>query len=172
MFLLHIIKIGGAFSIASMITKTLMIEGSIYFGEETDPQKLPSHLADCLHNANATTVDLADGCVAFKGGVFRMVGNWNVLVPFGFGELRVDPVTRQVYYRLSARQLVTIGTVVVGLMTIFTLMSRAWQPAIFMPFMWLWIVGVNLAIGVFRFERFVCRSIESAPRHAIHTRVI
>lgn len=153
-----------------MITKSLMIEGSIYFGEETDPEKLASHLADCLYDADAKTVDLADSRVAFKGGVFRMVGNWNVLVPFGFGELRVDPVTRQVLYRLSARQLVAMGTVVVGLMAIFTLMSRAWQPAILMPIMWLWIVGGNLAIGVFRFERFVCRSIESAPRHATQTR--
>lgn len=147
-----------------------MIEGSICFNEENDPEKLASHLADCLHDADAKSVDLADGKVTFKGGGFRLVSNWNVLVPFGFGELRVDPITRQVYYRLSARQLVAIGTVFVGLMTIFTLMSRAWQPAIFMPFMWLWIVGGNLAIGVFRFERFVRRSIESAPRHAIHTR--
>ena len=153
-----------------MISKSLMIEGSIYFGEETDSEKLASHLADCLHDADAKTVDLADGRASFKGGVFRMVSNWNVLAPFGSGEMRVNPTTRQVFYRLSVRELVAMGTVVVGLMTIFTLMSRAWQPAIFMPIMWLWIVGGNLAIGTFRFERFVRRSIESAPRHATQSR--
>ena len=148
-----------------------MIEGSIYFGAETDPEKLASHLADCLFNADAKAVDLADGHVAFKGGVFRMVGNWNVLVPFGFGELSVDPVTRQVYYRVSARQLVLVATIGIGLMTTFVLFTQAWQPLALMPLMWLWIVGGNLAIGVFRFERFVCRSIESAPRQTIHARV-
>jgi hypothetical protein len=153
-----------------MISKSLMIGGSIYFGEETDPEKLASHLADCLYHADAKAVDLADGHVAFKAGVFRMVGNWNVLVPFGSGELRVDPVTRQVYYRLSARQLVVVASFGIFLMATFVLFSQAWQPLVMMPFIWLWVVGGNLAIGVFRFERFLCRSIESAPKHAIQTR--
>ena len=153
-----------------MITKSLMIEGSIYFGEETDPEKLASHLADCLHDVDAKAVDLTDGHVAFKGGVFRMVSNWNVLAPFGSGEMRVDPVTRQVLYRLSARELVVVATAGIGIIATFVLFTQAWQPLVMMPFIWLWIVGGNLAIGTFRFERFVCRSIESAPRHSIQTR--
>ena len=39
--------------------------------------------------------------VTFRGGVFRFVTNWNILVNFGFGDLAVDSDAREIHYRLS-----------------------------------------------------------------------
>jgi hypothetical protein len=35
-----------------------------------------------------------------------------------------------------------------------------------LPFMWLWLVGGNLAIGIPRFKSFVTRAVATAPRKA------
>ena len=35
-----------------------------------------------------------------------------------------------------------------------------------MPFMWLWLVGGNLAIGIPRFKSLVTRAVATAPRKA------
>jgi len=146
--------------------KSLTLEGGIYFGEDIDPDKLVSHLADCFHQESADEVIVDGNRVAFKAGMFRLVSNWNALAGFRFGELIVDSQNRQVYYRLSFRQLVVMGTVMVSFMFAFSWLAHAWQILIFMPLMWLWIVGGNLAIGVVKFQRFVSRSIESSPRRA------
>jgi hypothetical protein len=144
--------------------KSLTANGSIYFGEETDPDKLVSHLADCLHQESADEVNVDGNRIAYKAGMFRMVGSWNPLVPFESGELAVDLANRQVHYRVSFRQLVVVSTVVVSLFAGLLSFSLVWQPLIFMPLMWLWIIGGNLAIGAVKFQRFVRRSIESSPR--------
>ncbi|MBZ5507393.1 MAG: hypothetical protein LAO78_18190 [Acidobacteriia bacterium] len=146
--------------------KSLTLEGSIYFGEDTDPDKLASHLADCLHQARADEVNVDGNRIAYTAGMFRMVGSWNPLVPFRYGELTVDPVNRQVRYKVGFRQLVVVGTVMVIFLFAFSWLSHAWQMLIFMPLMWLWLVGGNLAVGVVRFQGFVSRSIESSPCRA------
>ena|SRR5689334_9021644 len=146
--------------------KSLTLEGGIYFGEDTDPDKLVSHLAYCLQQESANDVDVHGHRIAFKAGMFRLVSNWNPLVPFEPGELAVDLANRQVYYQVGFRQLVVVGTLIPIFLFAFSWLAHAWQVLIFMPFMWLWTVGGNLAIGVVRFQRFVSRSIESSPRRA------
>ena len=102
--------------------------------------------------------------MTFTRRMFRFVGSWNVLVPFESGDLIVDADARQIRYSLSIRQLVLFGTATVAVMSAFMLMSPVWQPLLFMPVMWLWLVGGNVAIGIYRFERFVGRAVASAPR--------
>jgi hypothetical protein len=137
--------------------------GSLSFDAGIDPTTLPPHLAECLRSVAASTVEIRGNCVAFTGGMFRLVSNWNVLVPFGSGDLAVDADFRQVRYRVSIRQLVLIGTAMVGVGAAFILMSHVWQPLLLLPLMWLWLVGGNVALGIFRFERFVGRAIATAP---------
>jgi len=95
--------------------------------------------------------------------MFRFVSNWNVLVPFESGDLTIDAGSRQVHYRVRIRELVLLGTGMVGLMTVFLLASPSHPPLLLMPLMWLWIVGANLAIGIFRFKRFVGHALGTAP---------
>jgi len=77
----------------------------------------------------------------------------------------VYPDARQVLYRVSIRRLVYVSTAMVGVMTVFILMSHIWQPMLLIPIMWLWFVGGNLAIGIPRFEHFIDRAIASAPHY-------
>jgi hypothetical protein len=135
--------------------------GTLSFGAEIDSAALPAHLADSLRDADASTVEIQGNRVTFTCQMFRFVSNWNVLAPFDSGDLTVDADARQVRFRVNIRRLVLFGTAMVGVMTAFILMSPVWQPLLLMPFMWLWLVGGNVAIGIHRFERFVGRAIAS-----------
>jgi len=143
------------------LTKT----GTLSLGVNTDATVLPLHFAECLRGVLASNVEIRGNCVAFTGGVFRLVSNWNVLVPFGSGDTTIHDNTREVTYRVSVRQLVwgVTGMLVVGML--FMLMSSApWQVFLFIPLMWLWLVGGNVVIWIARFKGFVGRAIATAPR--------
>jgi hypothetical protein len=133
------------------------------FDAEIDPTALANHLANCLRSVKASTVEILGNRVVFTGGIFRLVSNWNVLVPFGSGDLTIDADSRQVHYCVSFRELALLGTAMVGLATVFILASPNRLPLLFVPLMWLWLVGGNVALGIFRFKRFVGRALATAP---------
>ena len=135
------------------------------FGDQVDMAVLPTHLANCLRGVEARAVKIEANRVRFRGGVFRVVSNWNVLCPFGFGDLTVHTNLHQVEYRLSVRELVLVGTTMTLSLTAFMLIeSRSWHILAAIPFFWLWLVGANLAIGFNRFKSFLQHAIETAPR--------
>jgi len=137
----------------------------ISFAGDVDVAMLPAHIADGLRHLDARAVEVNQNHVSFTGGIFRSVGNWNVLVPFGFGELAVDSDARHVRYRVSFRQLVIGATVMVGIMGGFIWYeSHSWQGLLFAGIGWMWIVGGNFALGISRFESFLRRVIVTAPR--------
>lgn len=138
--------------------------GTLYMGADIDVAGLPTHLADRLDQASASTVDVQGQRVMFTAGMFRPVTNWNVLVPFDSGVITVDATARQVLYEVSCRRLVLLGTGMVCLMTVFILLSPARQLILAIPIMWLWLVGGNLVLGTIRFESFLGRAIASAPQ--------
>lgn len=131
---------------------------------EVDSALLPQHLASCLRSADASTVEIVGNRVRFTAGVFRMVGNWNVLVPFGSGELSVHSDRCEVRYTLNCRQIFIAATVMIAFGAAFMLTSGGSRAVWLLPFMWLWLVGGNLAIGIPRFRSFVASAIASAPR--------
>ena|ERR1700730_14025796 len=111
-----------------------MHTGDVPFDDTVDLAVLPTHLADCLRDVKARAIEIEGNHIAFTGGMFRLVSNWNVLVPFGYGDLTVDASTRQVHYRLSSRQLVIPATVLTIVLAIFGIVqmtasrSWPWQP--------------------------------------------
>ena len=137
--------------------------GTLHIAPHVDVEVLPRHLAAGLRSLDASSVEVLGCNVSFTSGFFRPVSNWNILVPFGSGTLMVDSVARQVRYSVDCRQLVLAATIMVGLMSIFVLLSRIWQMLLAIPFMWLWLVEGNLAIGIPRFEAFLSRTIASTP---------
>jgi hypothetical protein len=139
---------------------------AIDFNEEVDSATLASHLANCLRRVQARSVIIEGNCVTFTGGMLRFVSNWNVLAPFGYGDLTIDSSTHQVQYRISLRQLIVFGTAACGFAFMFMLFARAqpWQLLTFLPLGWVWLVGGNLAIGIPRFNKFIRHAITTAPR--------
>jgi hypothetical protein len=149
-----------------------MHTGNISFDDGVDLTVLPTHLANCLRDVRAGAVVIEGSHIAFTRGMFRLVTNWNVLVPFGYGDLTVDAINRQIYYRLSSRQLVISATVVSVLIAVFVIVGMTasrggpWQPILAIPLIWVWIVGGNLATGQWRFQRFLRRAVSTAPRQS------
>jgi hypothetical protein len=147
-----------------------MHKGNVPFDDGVDLTVLPTHLASCLRDVRAGAVVIEGSHIAFTGGMFRLVTNWNVLVPFGYGDLTVDAINRQIRYRLSSRQLVISATVVSVLIAVFVIVGMTasrggpWQPILAIPLIWVWIVGGNLATGQWRFQRFLRRAVSTAPR--------
>jgi hypothetical protein len=144
-----------------------MKTGLVDFDRDVDSSLLPARLAGCLRGVDADEVEITDNRVTFEGGIFRFVTNWNVLVPFGFGDLTVCPETRQVRYRLSYRQLVIFSATMIGVMEAFVLAFAGPQRltiVIALSVMWFFALFTNLALGIPRFEDLIRRAVASAPR--------
>jgi len=144
--------------------------GVVPFDQGVDSALLPEHLAECLRGVRASAVEITGNNVTFTGGMFRLVSNWNVLDPFGSGDLAVDADACMVRYTLNCWQLVVVATVMIVFAAAILLASvsdsggkNLWLLPV-LPFMWLWLVGGNLAIGIPRFKSFVARAVATAPR--------
>jgi hypothetical protein len=86
-------------------------DGSLEFDIGIDKVALLTHIAECLRNVEARRVKISRDTIFFQGGLFRFVGRWNILVPFGSGEVLVDEATHVARYRLSLRQLICTATI-------------------------------------------------------------
>jgi hypothetical protein len=138
---------------------------TVNLDRDLDLLKLPAHMAARLSDIKARAVKVNQNNVSFTGGLFGFGSRWDVLVPFGFGELTIDPNAFQLTYRLSFRQLIVVTTVMVGILAgVSWYMSRSSESLVFIPFAWTWLVGANLAIGLPRFKKFIHSALETAPR--------
>ncbi len=139
----------------------LRIEGSLHIGLMPAETLLP-YLCDRLREVKARRITVTDHAVSFRGGMFRFVGKWNVLVPFGHGELMVDEQKRELRYRLSIRQMVLLVTFVVAAATIAAWVGLQTGPGILLVSAvgWIWLVGGNLLIGIPRFKRFLRKAVD------------
>jgi hypothetical protein len=139
--------------------------GTLEFDEGVGKTALLAHLACCLRKVNAHEVRISPNSVSFRGGVFRGVSNWNILSPFGCGDLAVDDISHEVRYQLSFRQLILVVSTLLGLGAFSAWSDISHNPLMLVAFvvMWLWFVGGNLAIGIPRFERFLRDAIDTLP---------
>jgi hypothetical protein len=150
---------------------TLMTTGAVDFGKEIDSSLLAVHLAVRLRDVDANEIEVRPNHVTFRGGIFRFVTNWNILVSFGFGDFAVDSNTDEIRYRLSYRQLVICSAIMFGVMCLCLLTFSGTQGIISgtwtilgLLLMWFCLGFINVTIGVWRFERFLGRAIATAPR--------
>lgn len=124
-------------------------------------------LEDALGKADALGLSREGQCIKFRGGVFRWVSGWNVLVPISKGEVRVSAREHgvSVNYRISFGQMlvvVTVGTVcffgpVVMRDSRFSGAGHVWL----LLLMWSWLFGGNFAITLWKWPRFLLRSLSS-----------
>jgi hypothetical protein len=140
----------------------LTISGSLPFDPNIDPANLLPYLAEAIRAVKGRDVAVSGDTVSFRGGMFRLVTNRNILMPFGRGVLTVDPLTRQVRYELSFAQLFVFQTIIWGFVAI--MMSRTpGAPYIVPVVLWLIVVAANLLIGVPRFRSFLRKAVDSVP---------
>lgn len=108
-----------------------------------------------LTAVRATNVSRTANRVTFKGGIFRFVSNWNLLVPIGYGEIEVLPDC--VKYTFSCVQMLIGTTVMVCVMGAFILYSAPVSTfSLIAPvIIWLWLFGMNYLISAVRLPGFV-----------------
>ena len=148
-----------------------MKTGAVDFDREIDPSLLPAHLAGCLRSVDADDVRVRDQRVTFRGGIFRFVTNWNILVAFGFGDLTVDSETCKVRYCLSYRQLIIFTAIMAGV-TAATILILGNLQGMSLPLLTVLPLGfsvvfINLVWRIHDFKRFLRRSIATAPHKAV-----
>ena len=146
--------------------RSLSISGAVPLDGPIDPAILQAHLLDNMRNIEARDIRTKGSCIEFTGGYFRLVTNWNILVPFGFGVLTVDFERRQVAYRLSYRQMAIFNVVIVVAMEMFfgvLLKAPSIGFLLALPFMLLFAGFISVVTGRARFERFLRRVVTSCP---------
>jgi hypothetical protein len=99
----------------------LTTEGAADFGKEVDSSLLAAHVARRLRDLDANEIDVRPHLVTFKGGVFRLVANWSVLVNFGLGDLTVEPDSHEIRYRSSYQQPVICSAIIFAVICLCTL---------------------------------------------------
>ena len=135
-----------------------MYAGCVQLDRLADPTTVADRLVSALRQARASSVAVDDHHIRFVGGLFRMVSNWNVLGLFDSGELYVDAAGRRVTYRLRFVELLVVATGMITFMGAAILIVSGFKTLIILPFMWLLLVGGNLAIGIPRFHYLVKRA--------------
>lgn len=127
-----------------------------------------------LDRLSPRKLDVSGDTVSFRGGVFRLVMNWNLLVPIGRGEIVVAPTDDGllVRYRISFRELITVATIMILVMMVMIFGSEGIEAFPIVPvglsFGWLFIVGGNIAICIPRFNSFVRKCAKQAGATEIH----
>jgi hypothetical protein len=148
----------------SQLTRFLVCTGALDFDEGVERRALLVHLAGSLRKIDARAVTISDESVTFRGGLFRLVSSWNILMPFGSGELVVDAKKHAVRYRLFIHQFVLVVTAMTMMAFAFASPIRIIPGGlIFLTLTWLWLIGVNLLIGLPRFKRFLREAVDSRP---------
>lgn len=121
-------------------------------------------LKSALAQARASDVSEIGNKVTFRGGAFRSVFNWNVLVPFGSGVIEVhtgSPGT--VEFRFSCVQMFVVVTLMVSFAAFIIPTTKPLWFRLGAPLaMWLWLFGMNYLIAKFRLPAFVRRAVRDA----------
>jgi hypothetical protein len=129
-----------------------------------DPERVLDRLEAALVGARARALRRERGAVAFEGGSFRLVSNWNLLAPISFGRLDVErgPEGIEVRYHITFEEVVAFATLgcVFMAVTLFFLTPGPDMGAV--PYVvpvvgWAWLVGGNIAVTLVRFPAFVHR---------------
>jgi hypothetical protein len=141
-----------------MFPISLVGEFEIKMKESEDVKSVLNKIEEGLDSVRATSIVCTNNKVTFRGGIFRLVTNWNILVPVCYGEIEVQPGNPgSVKYKFSCVEMLVITAIMVVLMGGFILSSIPISAfSILAPLiMWLWLFGMNYLTAMLRLPAFV-----------------
>ena len=99
--------------------------------------------------------------IEFSAGIFRLVMNWNLLVPITSGTIVFQENESCLEYSLSFMELIVFGIIATLFMIILPLAAGAPKGDLFIApiLVWGWLVGMNFLLGIFRFGSFIKKCI-------------
>lgn len=140
-----------------------MWSGSFRLARRTDPSAFAACLVERLRREQASWVDDDGDAVRFRGGIGRFVPNWNVLIAFDAGEVRLDASGTLVTYRLHFPVMVILATLV-SVVILLNVPPRAQGPFL-AAFLWLAFAVVVPCLEASRFRGLLeDAAAEAAPR--------
>lgn len=118
-----------------------------------------------LFDNKAKNIKLVGTKLTFEGGIMRMVSNWNILVPVGYGEIEVRPGSPgKLIYRFSTRQMLAGATGMAALFGLLAAMGASGlasaNPVVIFLAAWAWLFGMNYLFAAYRLPRFVRSVLE------------
>ena len=116
-----------------------------------------------LAKAKAAALRRDDRSLLYRGGMFRLVSNWNILGPVTRGTLDVsargDGVC--VAWKVTFGQLLFVATIAVAVIASMAPRQTPADEALVWLGVWVWIFGGNFVITRWRYPRFLIRSLQS-----------
>ena len=135
---------------------------------EADAEKLITAVVSAIRNESPSDLSRQSNEILFRGGVFRLVWNWNQLVSITSGFVRISfiPGRARVDYRITFTQMLILVPAMLAFLCIPFLTSPRselppWQ---LLLFGWPWLFGMNYLSTCVRFPRFLRRAIDGALR--------
>jgi len=135
-----------------------------WWGAAADPERFAARALEVfraeLEAVKARRIRVVGRSLAFRGGIFRFVTNWNLLGPIGRGRIDVETAPGEVIvrWRISFLQMVVVVTTMLVVLGAFAARE---MPLPFLlgglPLLCLWLAGMNVVISIARFSHFVNR---------------
>ena len=115
-------------------------------------------------------IEQFDNVIRFVGGVFRPVSNWNILLQITQGEIELTSSAEWVTarYRISFTQLLVFAAIV-SVVPLAIATRDADDAFGLLGLTWLWLVGGNVAICLFRFPRHLKKAIHACLNASSHS---
>ncbi len=142
----------------------ISVSGAVAVRDVTVEQAI-DRLEGALAQAKAVALRREGSAVQFRGGVFRLVSNWNVLVPISNGVLEVSPTANgvSICYRVTFRQMLVVVTLMVGVFFGPFVMAAPNTSVAgglgILSVSWLWLFGGNFVLTRWRLPAFLVRSL-------------
>jgi hypothetical protein len=134
------------------------VHGCLEFpaGDSQTSGRLLTALMQMLADKKAEKIILDKNKIHFFGGMFRVVGNWNVLIPIGAGRVWITETDVALYvcYRLSFLPLFLVAIGLPILAMVCRVNSLSFWP---MVLMWLCLSTLSLLLTIFEFRSLLIR---------------
>ena len=128
---------------------------------DSSSQELLAIIVKELKRYRPRKIELKEEKVEFSAGIFRLVMNWNLLVPITSGTIEFRKNESCLVYSLSFTELIGFG--IIATLFMITVPLTAGAPKIILvivPFLvWGWLVGMNFLLGIFRFGLLIKKCI-------------
>ncbi len=147
----------------------LSSQGTI-LSETTNLPEVVAAIEAVLRQAKPSKISATTTRIDFRGGLFRLVSNWNLLVPIGSSriEFRQRDRTVEIRYHISFVQLFVIATMLVififGVLPMISSGERTFFLVYSLGLIWLWLFGLNYFIAVLRFPAALRNALENRFR--------
>jgi len=132
--------------------------------EEASANELLNSIASELKKHKPRSIDQKESSVHFSAGVFRLVFNWNILVPITSGTIKFKEGEPSLVYTLSFKELMIFGVVATIFIVAVPLASGAPLAILFVApiLVWGWLVGMNFILSISRFGSLIKKCIKGS----------